>query len=138
MKATRRKIIIVRACISCEAATSGRDEPFTFLRLGSYLEERPLDDGSQFVADAYRLAADRDFLPAIVNLSVYASDNPAFRLTEAYLHYGFNLEATDGRWHIIGPLINFYLLTSRIATPKAIFIWPPNGIANWATKNLRP
>ena len=98
--------------ILLKAATSGRDEPFTFLRLGSYLEERPLDDGSQFVADAYRLAADRDFLPAIVNLSVYASDNPGFPPDdlEAYLHYGFNLEATDGRWHIIGPLINFYLL----------------------------
>lgn len=97
--------------ILLKAATAGRDEPFTFMRLGSYLEEYALDNGSQFAADAYRLAADRDFLPAMVNLGIVAAGQPGFPPDdlEAYLRYGFNLEATDGAWHILGPLVDFYL-----------------------------
>ncbi|MDO5642550.1 MAG: hypothetical protein Q4G26_09235 [Paracoccus sp. (in: a-proteobacteria)] len=97
--------------ILLKTATSGRDEPFTLMRIGVYLERYPLEDGGQFAPDAYRLAADRDFLPAIVNLAVLTAGLGGFPpdQMEAYLRYGFDLDATDGGWHIIYPLVDFYM-----------------------------
>lgn len=97
--------------ILLKAATSGRDEPFTFIRIGAYLENRGTAEDLRLAMDAYRIAADRDFLPAIVNFAYIAQHEPEIRPSEleAYLRYGFDLDADDGGWHILSYLNNFYL-----------------------------
>ena len=106
--------------ILLKAASSGRDEPFTFMRLGGYLEEFGELNDAPFAPDAYRVAADRDFLPAIINLAIAVKDSIGFPPDdlEAYLLYGLDLNADDGGWNILSLVQNFYIFDQPDRDPK--------------------
>jgi len=70
------------------------------------------EDTPSFVSlDFYREAADREFLPAIVNLvhEWAKGSTVATNVQQSYLHYGFDMNAIDGRWNITSAIINFYV-----------------------------
>lgn len=105
--ATERKIALY---ILLKSAVTGRDDPYTMFRIAAYLEEYPETFGTEFLPDMYRLAADRDFLPAIVNFAHVAANGayvPPDDL-EAYLRYGVDMDGEDGGWNILSYLSNFY------------------------------
>ena len=106
--------------ILLKAASSGRDEPFTFMRLGGYLEEFGKLGDAPFAPDAYRVAADRDFMPAIINLAIAVKDSIGFPPDdlEAYLLYGLDLNADDGGWNILSLVQNFYIFDQPERDPK--------------------
>lgn len=86
-------------------------DAYAAYNLAGHYEGQPGLDPSAPVADLYRLAADRDMLPAIINLaniwrsqSIAAPDE-----IEAYLRYGLDLDASDGGLNIIDYAYNFYV-----------------------------
>lgn len=85
-------------------------DPWAYYNIANWLFYAP-DVDQSIATGLYREAADREFLPAIVNLVLEWETAIAVSrdANEAYLRYGFDMNASDGHWNITNAMINYYV-----------------------------
>ncbi len=87
-------------------------DPWAAYTLGNMIDVGQIDGHFDIAELAWRRAADLDFQPALINISdLWMSGgtgvDPA--VTEAYLRYALDLDASDGGWIVPEQLLNFYI-----------------------------